>query len=233
MERVSLINQKISESTHLASFTANYGSSKKRFTNWYSPSLLSLTCPITMGIFQSLLISIIQSLTVSCLAIDAPSNTLLAPYNITYNNMYKTTLNSTQNLNLTDREIECKEASPPLTGSLDIASCKYAAKTSCRKLTTTAFSRLPKDQWIWVELSPFQNCALAYWVPSDAYPDLIPSRQECMDQVFEPMMEMCGRRPRLNVATINVDRLPDDYGPGTEHSEGFPSYIAAPEPLGR
>ena len=53
-----------------------------------------------------------------------------------------------------------------------------------------------------------------------------------MDQVFEPMMEMCGRRPRLNVATINVDRLPDDYGPGTEHSEGFPSYIVAPEPLG-
>ena len=185
-----------------------------------------------MSIFQSLFILIIQSFTGSSLAIDPPSNTLLAPYRITYHNIYKTTLNSTQNLNLTDREIECKEANPPVTESLDIESCRYAAKTACRTLTTTAFSRLTKNEWIWVDLTPVHPCALAYWVPNDMYPDLIPSRQECMDQVFEPMMEMCGRRPRFNVATINVDRLPDDDGPGTEHSKGFLSYIVAPKLLG-
>ena len=181
-----------------------------------------------MAIFKAFYILIVQLTTISSLRINHSSITLFTPSNKT-----KTvSLHNPQNPNITETYIECKRAHPPLRPYTP-RSCFPLISSLCKELNTTPLSLIPRDFWVWTDLLPFPNCAVAYWIPGHATPEMIPTTlDDCVNGIFGRMVELCAGRPVSNVGSVNVDAVPDTFGPGTEREAGFPSFLVASEKLG-
>ena len=188
-----------------------------------------------MRLSQLLLLSSVQSLAISPIANEAslfdvrPSDANIS------SNYVKMISNNTKSLN--EMQVICRAADPFYPYAIDADFCGPAISIACRALRDMAVTRERQETherqglWNWVALTPEMNCAAGFFVPLEARPSMFPSLNDCHSLIFEHILYVCGRNQRINVGTINIDRLPSSSTPGTAIRESYPRYLMASKTL--
>ena len=176
-----------------------------------------------MHLLQTLSFLNIQALAIPVVLVNPPSIDL--PFSGSHLTSEPTLVST-----LAEAQVKCTAANPPLLIAIDLRECTYAVPFTCRRLDIVRLAQRPRDVWLWTEMA---NCAVGFYVPSQASPWIIPSRDECESNIFGNILRLCGQdRQAENVGTINVATLPSRDGPGNASEADFPRYLVAAKRLG-
>ncbi len=182
-----------------------------------------------MRLLQLLLLPSVHSLAVSPIASHASlSDVFPSDSNISSNNA-NITSNNTQSPN--EMQVICRAADPPYPWGIEVDLCGPAISIACRGIQAMAATHERQGVWNWVTLTPESNCVVGFLVPLEARPWMFPSLNDCHSLIFEHILYVCGRNQRVNVGTINIDRLPNTSTSGTAILEGHPRYLMASKTL--
>lgn len=172
-----------------------------------------------------LLLPGVQSLVFSPIASNASlSGVFPFNFNLSSNNV-NISANNTQSPN--DMEVQCRIAASRFHYAIDVDFCGYAISMACREILAMAETHEGQGSWNWVRLTPEMKCVAGFFVPFDTRPWMYPSLEECHTHIFEHILYVCGQDPVVDVGTLNIDELPNEYTSGTAIIEGYPRYLIA------
>ncbi len=155
----------------------------------------------------------------------------IEPFSISFNSHNITLLNQSRPFNQTTAyRAECSliQDRPDLPNFHEDA-CTQAIPIACSKLTDYAPRWLVKDRWIWTNLP---GCSLAHYIPMVVKPGSIPTRQECVSQVYGSLVQKCVVESHSwNLGKINVLTPPYPRGAGSAFFQDRPRYLVSPRQL--